>query len=140
MDIDAQMQELWGDTPAQLPPFCAYAEQFNAWIERLLVTVAQDKDKPNYEGLVAVHKAKLLLLDKYFEWRNFVPKAHRYRLSTQGHRCLYSVFEDGYNQLRLIELSLTPPLLVTSAVPTYPRLPPPVYQIAGITLGEMEEE
>lgn len=137
MDIDTQLQELWGDTPPQLPAFCSYATQFNSWAQQLISSVEQGADQ---ERLLALYKAKLLLLDKYFDWRNFVPKSHRYRLSTQGHRCLYSVFEDTYNQLRLIELSLTPPLLVASTGHSPARLPAPVYQIAGIALGELEDK
>ena len=115
--------------PAVTPGvLCSYAQKFAEWANELLRDTAS-------ANVVSVNQAKVLLLDKYFEWHTFVPKNHRRRLDTQGHTCIYQVFKQTYERLKVVELSLTPPLLF---LPSPPPAPPPPPQIAGIFLGEDE--
>jgi hypothetical protein len=84
--------------------YCAYGHRFSLWAEELLSQVTASRT------LLSVQHAKLLLVDKYFEWRSFAPRSHQDRTSTrQGHICIFQVFIDAYEALKTIELSLTPP-------------------------------
>ena len=104
------------------PDLCPYAQKFSEWVNALLVGLSE---KPN---VVSVNQAKILLQDKWHDWRTVAPKFHRNHLSYRGHTCLFQVYEQAYRQLRVLELSLTPPLLFL------PRLPRP--QIPQIFLGD----
>lgn len=107
---------------------CDYAAEFSEWADELC-SVIDDPD------VVAVNQAKVLLMDKYFEWRSIVPKNHRNKTSPVGHLCIFHVFEKAYILLKVAELSLTPPMLF---LPPPPPPPPPPPQIAGIYLGEFD--
>ena len=108
---------------------CIFAKEFGKWVEDLCERIME----PN---LVAINQAKVQLLDKYFEWRNLVPKIHRNKISQVGHQCIFHVFETAYILLRAAEVSLMPPMLF---VPPPPPPPPPPTQIAGLFLGEIDE-
>lgn len=105
--------------------YCRYARAFSDWVSQTL-------DIGGGLDIVAVNQAKVLLVDKYFEYFNVVGKQHRYHLSPKGHFCIFHVFLKSYQQLKALELSLTPPLLFL------PRRPPPPAQIAGIFIGDEE--
>ena len=109
--------------------YCPYGQQFAEWTSELVITVSHQPD------VVSVNQAKLLLQDKWHEWRSTVPRRHRNHRGSHGHICIFQVYLQAYNQLRLIELSLTPPLLF---LPPPPPPPPPPRQLAGIFLGEGE--
>jgi hypothetical protein len=131
MDLDASFETLWNSMPDfELPepqPYCVYAQRFLAWATQLTTNVAQ---APH---IVFVNQAKILLVDKYFEWRHSVPRTHRNRLGSNGHVCIFQTFVDAYDQLRVVELSLTPP-------PLYLPAAPEPAQIAGIFIGDREDE
>lgn len=134
MDLDARFESLWkGDGGwefSPLPPnYCVFARKFSEWTLEFCAKVTQAGD------LVAINQGKILLVDKYFEWRSVVPKNHRDRLSATGHTCIFRVFEQAYMTLRAMELALTPPMLF---LPPPPYMPPPP-QIAGIFLGELDK-
>ena len=118
-----------GDAFSQLPEsriwHCVYAQRFAEWSNGLITSVAQEPDA------VGVNQAKLLLQDKWHDWRSLVPKAHRNQFSSRGHTCIFQVYEKAYIQLRRIELSLTPPLLFLPSGEPEP-------QIEGIFIGELE--
>ena len=110
---------------------CYYAQGFSIWVDQLQSSLT----KPT---IVTVNQAKLLLLDKYFEWHRYVPMEHRMRLGFRGHICIFQVFEVAYDHLKVIELSLTPPLLF---LPSYEAvIAPPQPRIAGIFLGESTDQ
>jgi hypothetical protein len=111
------------------PKYCLYAKKFLEWANALC------EEMMNSPDIVSVNQNKVLLLDKYFEWRNFVPKSHRFKVSDVGHRCIFHVFEQAYTLLKVTELSLTPPMLF---LPPPPPPPPPPPQIAGLFLGEFD--
>lgn len=107
---------------------CYYAARFLEWAETLC--------SENGWSVVAVNQAKVLLIDKYFEWRNSVPKTHRDRTGERGHFCIFHVFEHAYRKLRLKELSMTPPMLFVPEVKAEPRMRP----IPALFLGEVVDE
>src|SRR5687767_9305832 len=111
MDRDKADEYLWGDfSPSPQPQPCAYALRFKKWAEALCLSVGEAVRQDGAGAVVAVNQAKVLLVDKYFEWRAAAPKAHRNRTG-EGHTCLFHVMDETYRTLRAIELSLTPPLL-----------------------------
>jgi len=111
---------------------CRHARAFSDWADWATQVLGLN----NNPNIVAVNQAKVLLVDKYFEWYSVVPKRHRHRLGNRGHTCIFQVFLQVYQQLKALELSLTPPMLFL------PSPPPPPPQIAGIFIGEVigEEE
>jgi hypothetical protein len=133
MDLQAGFDKMWNrfddfELPEEQPNFCRFAQKFSEWVGELL------KITPN-PSIVSVNQAKVLLLDKYFDWYRAVPTSHR-RIADKGHVCIYQVFRQAYEQLKVVELSLTPPMLF---LPSPPPPPPPAPQIAGIFMGELEE-
>jgi hypothetical protein len=124
MNIDDRLTECWGDfqPPAKT---CTYAEQFASWAEDLCREVELKRDA------VTTNQAILRLCHRYWEWFNYVGRAHRYRIGDTGHSCIFHVFQQSFNRLKVVELSLTPPLLF---IPKDPPVLPPI-QIAGIDLG-----
>lgn len=127
------------DLPAQpgqeQPNLCDYALKFSQWAEELCAGATQ------HPTIVGINQAKIQLIDKYFEWRTFAPKRHRSYMFTgaNSHVCLWHVFEAAYDRLKLLELSLTPPMLFVPAPPPPLPPPPPPPQIAGIFIGELDE-
>src|SRR5262245_52349760 len=87
---------LMGAEPLEEPPnYCPYAQRFAQWAEELCVKSIQTP------SLVALNQGKVLLIDKYFEWRSCVPKRHR-SLAEGGHTCIFQVFATAYERLRLV--------------------------------------
>lgn len=120
------------ELPAEPPDICPFAQKFSEWTTELCANVARQPE------IVSVNQAKVLLLDKYFEWRHAVPRSHRNRTGKLGHECIFHVFEQAYERLKVIELALTPPMLFLPAPPPPLPPPPPPPQIAGIFLGELD--
>lgn len=137
MSTRAFFESLWAEPMAaeeEIAPLCRFAAAFQPWAETLIRPLLQQPT------LIGINQAKILLLDKYFEWRNIAPRGHRDKVTVAGHTCLWHVFEAAYTRLREVELSLTPPMLFVPAPP--PALPTPTPpsppQIAEIFLGEKE--
>lgn len=87
---------------------CKFAEEFFEWTQKLWEKAEREK------AVAGIKTAKLLLLEKYMEWRNSVPKAHRNRLNSTNHICLFGVFTQTYERLQALELEIGPsPLKVT---------------------------
>jgi hypothetical protein len=124
MDISPRFEDSWNRVKEfrvseEATKSCPNARKFAKWADKLVSTS---------QTLIEVNQAKVLLLDRYFELRNYVPKSHRNRVGPGGHRCIYHVFEQTYEKLKVIELSLTPPLLFL------PPPPPPPPQIPSLFL------
>lgn len=96
--------------PVQEAP-CSHAQAFGGWAEELLATAQRQ------ETGIALNQAKAILLDRYFQWRATVPKAHRDCTGERGHRCIWHVFADAYERLRAAELALAPPPLAEAPPP-----------------------
>lgn len=137
MTSDLSLEELWdGWAPYTAVPFCPFAQEFEKWADELCSTTEKART------LAAVNVAKVLLTDKYFEWRTFVPRKHRAISSTSGgHTCIWHVFETTYRRIKIMELtiSLPPfaPLQQALPAPASPPAPPPI--ATGIYLGETED-
>jgi hypothetical protein len=118
--------------PAEERDICMYAQRFEVWARQLC--------EEHQSSVVTINQAKVLLLDKYFEWRAYVPRQHRNRVSENSHHCIWHVFEERYRTLRLVELSINGPMLFLPPPPAPPLPPPPPPQIAGIFIGEVDDE
>src|SRR6266542_3735140 len=117
MSLQISFDDLWNKEPTI--PLCPFAESFSKWAEEL---VGRTLHMPS---VVAINQAKILLLDKYFEWRSYVPRKHRVIVGQQsGHICIFQIFEQNYERLKLVELSLTPPMLFIPAPPPEPPAEP----------------
>jgi hypothetical protein len=115
------------------PPsiYCEPAQDFEAW------AVGMTRDALQKRDLVSINQAKVLLIDRFYEWRAATPKRHRNRQGKISHPCIFDVFEDTYWKLRLLELSLTPPMLFLPPPPSEPATT--VYHITkieGFPIGE----
>ena len=131
-----ERQEFQFSPPDEKEERCVYAQHFGAWAEALY---QEEVRAPSHVG---INQKMLLLTKKYFEWRPTVPKSHRDRISDRGHVCIFAIFERTFYRLRVLELSLVPPMLFIPPPPPAPPALPPPPQIAGITFGELvgEEE
>jgi hypothetical protein len=108
---------------------CAFALSFQRWIDVLFKML----ENPT---LVGINQEKILLTDKYFDWERLVPQSHRQRLGTHGHTCVYQVYKSAYEQLRVVEISMTPPLLFLPQIPIMQPNPPQPPNFLGLVLGE----
>lgn len=130
MNIEGITAELWGDfSPQPQPAYCAYATKFKIWGDTLCASVGQAVQQDSARAAVAINQAKVLLVDKYFEWRAAAPKAHR-NYTGESHSCLFHVADETYRTLRAIELSVTPPLLFLPPAP--PQRVPKTLSIADV--------
>jgi hypothetical protein len=113
---------------------CSFAEKYYQLLEGICQRAVQSTD------LVTINQAKILLLDKFNEWRNFAPRSHQGITNT--HICIFEVFMDQYQHLREAEIQLTPPPLYVPAPPLPPTevKVPEQPQLAGLFLGEKLDE
>ncbi len=135
MIFDTAFDELWGGgAPQSALPLCSFAEEFEKWAEELCPSIEKART------LAAVNVAKVLLTDKYFEWRTFVPRKHRAISGGGGHTCIWHVFETTYRRIKIVELTISPPPFAPLQQALPAPVPPPAPPIAtGIFLGEMED-
>ena len=109
------------------PNLCVYALQFKKWTDDLI-------QFPNDPDLLDIYKAKLNLLDKYFDWYHSVPKRHRFYIGDRGHICIFQVFVMAFHELRTVELSLKPfPLIAPPQPDVSDQL-----KIFGLPLGSLD--
>jgi hypothetical protein len=80
------------------PQYCAFSRQFQAWALDLV------RDTLTEVSHIKIAQAKVMLLDKYYEWKATIPKRHARR-----HLCIADVMDEAYNTLKQAELALTPP-------------------------------
>lgn len=136
MEEDQQFSSLWSqargiEVVEEKKKVCSYAKEFSKWVDQLL------SEEIQYSN-VSINQAKIQLVDKFFEWYRYVPRSHKLRMGSRGHTCIFQVFENGYQRLKVIELTITPPLLFLPTNQTVLLPPPP--RIAGIFLGEDLDE
>ena len=121
-DPDEEKASLYED-------YCEYAQLFDEWAQELI-----RHHVTNRPDSTTIEKAKVLLTDRYFDWRVTVPKNHRDRLGTSRHICVMAVFVEHYERLRVLALRAAPSVYAPAA---------PVKQfreVSGIYLGEILEE
>lgn len=129
---------LGGGEPTEEPdPFdhyCSYARIFKRWVDETL-----DKYVRHGVDEVRLAQAKMLLLDRYFEFRSYAPKGHRDKLGDKGHVCIYGVLVEAYHEIRMAQLSLNPPEVLI--VPSKAEQTNPLTsfaQIPALLLGELK--
>ena len=129
-NFDDRFFSIWNGIPGlEIPEsnddetICVYALGFLNWTENLMKSF----EKPD---IIRINQAKILLMDKFFDWQRFVPQSHRQRLGVHGHTCIFQILEKAYERLRIMELSLTPPIYF---LPENPIKPP---NFLGLVLGE----
>src|SRR6266487_1546135 len=129
MNLEERLKEMWGTEAAkeETPPLCPFAESFSQWARELVTKTLTNP------SLVSINQAKILLLDKYFAWRVVVPKRHRNINQASSHLCIFDIFCENYERLKVVELSLTPPMLFIPPPPPAPLPPPPPAPPAQIT-------
>ncbi len=107
--------------------WCGPAHAYVEWCERLFEMIVTDKP-----SAVKIDYAKMLIQERYHELRSVVSYRHRDKLSTQGHRCIYEVYVETYNRLKVEEFTLMPPLLSSRI------MRPKFVDLGGTILGEEE--
>ena len=108
--------------------WCGYAKEFSNWLDEWLPY------NQNYDE-VGINQAKIILFDKYFAWRSFVPKHHQDRIGSRGHICIYQVFIMAGEQLMVAELRLSKPKYYIPPPP--PQRPIP--EGPALFLGRIDE-
>jgi hypothetical protein len=93
------------ELPEEEEELCTYAQHFALWAEELY---QEEVEAPSHVG---INQKMLMLLKKYFEWRTVVPKMHRDRIGERGHVCIFHILERSYHRLKVLELTLAPPML-----------------------------
>ena len=96
---ELQEEELW----------CGYAREFYEWIDEWIIPVEFE--------LISINQARVLLLNKYMEWRSFVPKSHQDYTGSRGHTCIYHAFIRACEHLQVMELRLHKPILLPDPEP-----------------------
>lgn len=111
---------------------CIYAQRFALWADGLY---QEEAERPTQMG---VNQKMLLLAKKYFEWRTVVPKSHKDRIGERSHVCIFHIFERSYYRLKVLELSLNPPLLYLPPPPAAPTQV--IREVSGVYLGEFLDD
>lgn len=131
--------------PPPPSPYCEHAQDFAAWADR---HCSQALVSPS---LLTLNQAILQLTEAYFEHRAQAPKRHRALTGTAGHKCVFTVFDEAYQQLKRAKLALAPPPLVAPPPPPPPAPPPPSppaplvrreprSRFDGLLVGEIAED
>lgn len=138
MELDDIWQIRDFELPAPGPNFCVFARQFNDWVGKVCTDAVRDPTD------IGINQAKVLLVDRYFEWYSAVPQAHKNHLGTRdSHTCIFQVFLNAYTTLKAAELSITHPprFFEPPSPPTQVHVKKVVQpQIAGLAIGEEVEE
>lgn len=112
----------------EVPDYCEYAEDFARWAEALAEAAVQKHMD------VALNQAKVLLLDRYYEWLNSIPRRHHSLTGRLSHPCIDVVFDLTYRRLRHAELRMSPPPL---AVPPTQSRAEPILPLLGTRFGDV---
>jgi hypothetical protein len=117
------------DNPAAEKTYiCGYAQEFASWVDQWICS--------NQElNLIQLNQLKVILLDKYLEWRSFVPKIHQEHVGGRGHHCIYHIFIRACEHLKVEELRMQKPMLFIPP-PPQPRFD---HQGPMLFLGEIDE-
>lgn len=83
---------------------CVYARTFAEWFARDVLEPLRAKP-----DAVKVNQAKITLQDKWYSYRQTVPKQHRDTLGSRTHVCLLAIYLDCLARLHQIDLITAPP-------------------------------
>lgn len=113
------------DIAGETPKSCKYGKEMDKWALETFDSVLK------YPDVISINQSKLRLLDRYFDYYASIPKAHKECTGERSHLCIYHVFRHYYNQLKLCELRINPPLLF---IPPEPKIQ--VVEIDAPDLGD----
>ena len=82
--------------------WCGFAREFYSWLNANIL--------PPADNIYAINQTKVILLDKYLEWRQVVHKSHQDSITSRGHFCIYHVFMLACEQIKVAELRVQKPL------------------------------
>lgn len=129
-----------GEAPEQTNPFAQYCTDSKAYWhytdEVLNRYVRGSTDQ------IRLAQAKVLLTDRFLDFRAYATREHRDKLGDKGHTCLYQVWIAAMHEIRTKQLTLDPPRVMKLVAPkpeapatssSYALLPPAVF------LGEWKE-
>ena len=136
MDEQA-FDRLWHDAtedkfslPEAQEDLCTYAQHFGVWAEGLIGPGrAADTYRRQPED-AAAH-------EKVFRVAGRGAQGAWVRIGERSHICIFHIFERFFFRLKVLELSLTPPMLFLPPPPPPPPPPPTAPMLMGITLGEV---
>lgn len=107
--------EVWGKrhfTSERPPPrlvevdprrTCGDAKEFEQWIEALL------RQHPPNNDLITINQLKVALTDRWHELHRSLPAKHRTMGDgTRGHRCVFAVYMEAYDNLLYLERAIVP--------------------------------
>jgi hypothetical protein len=104
---------------------CPPARTFRLWCTEMLERYVRQKP-----DTLRLSQAKVLLVDRFFEFMSCAPKSHRDKTSGKGHVCLYQVFMETLTEIRMAQLSLSPPeVFVVPAKPASETPPVSLVQL-----------
>jgi hypothetical protein len=105
---------------------CRWAAEFEEWAVQHVQTVLRDST------IERINQGKLVLLDKYYEWRSSTPPNHKAQNGKRGkHRCLLDVMDDIYGVLNRTSRRISPPVLTRPKRQKEITKPPELYSILG---------
>ena len=146
MDPDTEFYAIWrqfqGKEEQDQATPCAIAVEFLSKVEAMILGPLMLAGETG-PSRTQIRHAKYLLQEEYQAWRRSVPTWHL-RYAALRHRCLDAVYDACYDRLHLIGLTRRTPM---NLIPGYEPPSGPggsasasQSQIAGIFIGEMEEE
>ncbi len=112
------------DTDNEEGEYTSCARVMKRWFEELLATYVGQQPT-----IYRLAEAKVLLTDRFFSFWVSVPKAQR--IGSRNRKGLFATYEEAYQKLRVMELTLIPGQIFA------PPAPPPPRPELGLTLGEV---
>jgi hypothetical protein len=112
--------------PAEQPdPFALYCDDSKAYWH--YTDEVLNRYVRGNTDLMRLAQAKVLITDRYLDYRAYATREHRDKLGVKGHICLYQTWIAGMHEVRTKQLSLNPPrvLKIVTSKPEPPSLPPP---------------
>lgn len=107
----ASLSELWQialgvPEPPAVVLTCPIATRFEQKLQQLLFAPLEQQ-APTGISRDQINQAKFLLQEEWHAWRRTTPSAH-YPTKSGEHRCLLQVYDEAYERLQLLSLSLFP--------------------------------
>lgn len=122
------------DEPVQADPFVEYCSDSKAYWR--YTDEVLNKYVRGTTDLMRLAQAKVLISDRYVEFRAYATREHRDKLGGKGHICLYQVWIASMHEVRTKQLALEPPKVLKFVAPkaesspateALAKLPPAVF-------------
>jgi hypothetical protein len=124
------------DEPTE--PFANYCEDAKA-LWRYMEDVLNRYVRGSTD-LIRLAQAKVLLVDRYLDFRAYAAKAHRDKVGDKGHICLYQAWIACMHEIRTAQLRLHPPEVLIVPPKSEPTPPASAYALLppAVFLGELQ--